>query len=111
MSFAMLLHVPENPRGQAAFAFDHDMIHRFYLNKMPSASRTWQFDPAYATNEFSSSWHLNHQQAHNDFNFAARIPSPNSILKETNLNDARNLTWWTFINHAEHYRANMVLAP
>ena len=109
MSLAMLLDVPKNPRGQAAFAFDHDMIHRFTLDKMPPVSRTWQFDPTYSPNEFSSSWHLNHQQAHNDFNSALQIPSPNSILKETNLNEARTLTWWTFINHAEHYQAN--LAP
>lgn len=106
MSFASLLNIPADPRGRAAFAFDHDMIHRFYLTKMPPDSRSWPLDPSYAANEPSSSWHLNHQQLHNDFNRAFSIPSPNSIVKETNLTDARNRTWWTFINHSEHYVAN-----
>ena len=111
MSFAMLLDIPKSVRGQAAFAFDHDMNHRFYLRKLPPGSRTWPLNPGYGTDDPSSSWHLNHQQLHNDFNRALKTPSPNSILQETNLNDARNRTWWTFINHAEHYRANKTLAP
>lgn len=111
MSFPMLLHMPDNPRGQAAFAFDHDMIHRYYLTRMPPASRVYLLDPTYDLNMPAGPWHFDHQQAHNDFNSAFNIPSPRSIVREGNLSDARNKTWWTFINHQEHYRANLELAP
>lgn len=104
-----LLTMSDDPRRQATFAFDHDMQHRFYLRSMPIGSKIYQFDPTYDLNEPAGSWHFDHQQAHNDFNAAFHIPSPNSIVRETDLSNPRNKTWWTFINHQEHYAANLKL--
>ena len=111
-----------NP-ADPAFNFHHAMAHRAYYQAMGPLSRwsvlPYLLDPPSDTARRASKWHLNHQQAHNDAiqalpsgweRPAVGIPS-SQILVDSSLADPRSLTWWTFINHQEHYVADNALLP
>ena len=123
MTIASLLYRPEDERAKTAFNFDHAMAHRAYYQLM-APLHEWTvmpyfIDPAQHVEIPGSMWHLNHQQAHNDFSLA--LPSDfqqpttgnptRQILLDSNLDDPGSLTWWTFINHQEHYIANAIVLP
>lgn len=113
MSLASLLHVPDNAPGRAAFSFDHRMAHRTLAPAIPDLSSysavPYLLDPIFNDGK----WHQLHQSAHQDF--IAALPSyfgatvtglPTSQpLEDTNLANNRKRTWWTFVNHQEHYTA------
>ena len=103
------------------FAFEHAMAHRLYLGLMsplPRFSVVPYFIDPFTAQRPSDSWHLNHQQAHNDADNV--IPgsylgppiqgfSPN--MKDENLADAWNRSWWTFSNHHQHYVESDAMLP
>ena len=123
------------------FAFEHAMQHRQYLAiipNLPSLSAVpYLLDPPSRQDVPAGPWHLNHQQAHNDFNavlppFFAYNPAdaPNLPFRimQTNIlvegkdrgsdfslrekkSSRENWTWWTFTNHQEHYIANNAILP
>lgn len=106
MALSTLLNLSINDRSISAFDFEHDMHHRALAEK--TATNSYVFDPPYDTHIPASGWHYNHQQMHN--NFTAALPfSRNQNLKENNLVNDRNRTWWTFINHQDHLIANAAL--
>ena|SRR6516164_5242692 len=103
------------------FAFEHAMAHRIYLGMMAPLTRfsavPYILDPI-TVRRPSDSWHLNHQQAHDDADNA--IPgtylgpaivgySPN--MKDANLADPWNRSWWTFMNHREHFIESSAMLP
>jgi hypothetical protein len=76
-------------------------------------------DPPQHTDVRASKWHLNHQQAHDDFilavpagyeNPAIGIPT-SQILVDSDLSNPESRTWWTFANHQEHYIAEGTVLP
>ncbi|HEX3525161.1 MAG TPA: hypothetical protein VHT52_24115 [Stellaceae bacterium] len=119
MPGAVLLN-PDDP----IFTFEHMMAHRNYFAVMETSGYSvlpYLLDPSYDTNIPASPWHQNHQQAHNDYNAALPpywdanavgfgIPQ-NQILIDSNLSNPDQLSWWTFINHQEHYIANNAILP
>lgn len=123
MTIASLLVRPESDAGKTAFNFDHAMQHRNNFQVMAPLHQwtvlPYFIDPAQSQETPGSKWHLNHQQAHNDFTSA--LPSdfqrdavgiPTSqILLDSNLGDPGSLAWWTFINHQEHYIASAIVQP
>ena len=86
-------------------------------------------DPMQNTGRRAGKWHLNHQQAHDDafrnlpsqYYFAP--PPPGTLgsvtfglriggnLVDTSFADDRQLKWWEFQNHIEHYVGSTVIAP
>lgn len=125
MTVATLLNFPDNERDQSAFAFDHAMAHRNYLQVMAPLSG-WSAIPYFIdpmpsseTAVRASLWHLDHQVAHNDFNEA--LPSnwnqdtqgipTTQILVDSDLGNSGSLAWWLFANHQEHYVANGIVLP
>lgn len=116
MPSAVLLN-PSDPM----FVFEHMQQTQALWTAMQIAGLSvlpYVLDPAYDTEIPGSAWHLNHQQSHDDFN--AALPSyrgsltvgipQNEILIDSNLANADQLTWWTFINHQEHYVANNTIS-
>jgi hypothetical protein len=109
------------------FAFEHMMAHRNYFIAMAPLSAfsvlPYMLDPEQNTDQSGTSWHLNHQQSHNDAlpkmpglygRFGTHDPVGLFIgqnLRDTDLSDQDQLTWWTFANHMEHYIANDALLP
>ena len=112
MSRASLLNLNE-----PAFAWEHAMSHRNALGVMAPLDRfsavPYFVDPMLDTNVSAGNWHLNHQQSHDDAlaNFPQYYSSPNLGLRfgqnlvDTDLSNAGQATWWTFLNHMEHYVA------
>ena len=129
MTLVSLLTVNEGHK--AAFGFEHAMAHRNYLGQMAPLDRfsviPYLLDPMQDLSIPGSSWHLDHQQAHNDA--LVSIPSyyqgpdgaaPTTVqtglfigqnLRDYNLDNLDQLRWWTFTNHVEHYIANGVTLP
>lgn len=114
MAIASLL-VKTDP---ATFAFEHAMATRLQLAAMWPLTQfsvlPYLLDPEYDTELPATKWHLNHQQAHNDV--LVTLPAyfgaiehlgafNNQILMENDLDNADQLTWFTFANHQEHYIA------
>lgn len=107
------------------FAFEHMMAHRRYFAVMSPLNRfsalPYLLDPAYDTNIRASMWHINHQKAHTDF--ANSLPAnynagPDQVgiptaqpLADSDLSNAESLTWWTFLQHEEHYLADQAILP
>lgn len=126
MSIATLLNVPADSAGQNAFAFEHAMAHRGVMAVMAPLNQ-WSAMPYFITPADwkarpANNWNLNHQQAHNDYaSFLPAYPSdtqPNipsfmdqNILVDTNMADPVSKTWWTFINHRDHFVANELILP
>ena len=111
-----------NP-ADPVFAFHHAMSHRTYYQAMGPLHQwtilPYLLDPTYALLLPGSEWHLNHQQAHNDFtrtvpsgyeNPGVGIPTNQNLLNP-DLADARSRAWWTFANHQEHYIADDTMLP
>jgi hypothetical protein len=120
MPLAVLLN-PDDP----LFTFEHMMQHREYFAIMAPLDRfsilPYLLDPTYGTDIRAGPWHLSHQQAHNDFTqqlppfWDARhvgfgIPT-DQILVDSNLQDPESRTWWTFVNHQEHFTTNEAILP
>lgn len=118
MPTAILLN-PDDP----IFAFEHMMAHRRYFSQMSPLDRysalPYLLDPAYDTAIRASLWHLNHQKAHTDF--ATSLPANyNTVevgiptaqpLADSDLSDEASLTWWTFLQHREHFLADQAILP
>lgn len=117
MSDATLLHVPDNRPGKRAFAFEHMMAHRELFGTMAAVLPATTFsvlpyllDPTVNTGK----WHLNHGTAHHDF--IGVLPSYFGVmetglptgqpLRDVNLDNREQRTWWTFTNHQEHVMAS-----
>lgn len=126
MTSATLLHYPDDERSRSVFAFEHAMAHRVYYQVMSPLHR-WSAMPYFIapkppisqTARRASLWHLDHQQAHNDFNEALpsdwnsdKVGIPTTqILLDSDLTDPGSLSWWVFANHQEHYTASAILLP
>jgi hypothetical protein len=120
------------------FAFEHMMAHRTYFGAMTPLHQfsvlPYMLDPEIDTSIPAGSWNLNHQQAHNDlmgkmpatygrFDFIGDIggtpsvqPDPQGLfvgqnMRDTDLSDQDEQTWWTFQNHMEHHVANGTILP
>lgn len=112
------------------FEFEHVNAHRVYLGAMAPLTRfsilPYLLDPEIQVGQSASIWHLNHQVAHNDalatlptfyrYSFIeieepARGLFMGPSVVDTNLDDASQRTWWTFVNHTEHIMANDALLP
>jgi hypothetical protein len=111
MSIVSLLHYPDNPRGQAAWVFDHQQEHNKLVAQMrdPSAGNliNYLLDPmppdAWQTG--ATLWDMNHQQAHDD---AARFfnVQPSLDLVDTPTQQAGPFQWFLFTNSQEHNALN-----
>jgi hypothetical protein len=121
MSQATLLNVPDDYRGRSAFEFEHAMAHREVMIVMGPLTQ-WSvmpyfIDPARYQAPPGTNWHRNHQQAHDDVTtylpadgtaLEPGIPS-SQVVQEGDLTDPERRTWWTFINHQEHYVSNAAI--
>jgi hypothetical protein len=110
MSIVSLMHFPDNPRAQAAWAFDHQQEHQKLTAQMqPSAGNliNYLLDPMPddAMNG-ASLWDMNHQQAHDDAaNWFGVKPSLTLIDSTTQSNGP--FQWFLFINSQEHNALNL----
>jgi hypothetical protein len=110
VSIVSLLHYPDNPRAQAAWAFDHQQEHQKLVAQMndPSAFNLINYlldpMPGDAMNG-TSLWDMNHQQAHDD---AARWfnVQPSLTLIDSTTQQAGPFAWFVFINQQEHSALN-----
>jgi hypothetical protein len=111
------------------FDWAHRMQHELYFRYMPDPRQfsglPYELDPAYQQNVPFGPWHWPHQQAHNDFNEVLPpndffdptvLPIPTrifqtNILGEANKDKQESWTWWTFVNHQEHYIADNSIQP
>jgi hypothetical protein len=106
------------------FAFDHAMGHRNALGVMSPLNRfaiiPYFIEPMQSDiGTPGSSWHLDHQTAHDDalehlpsyFGAATVGLHIGGILRDTDLDDPRQRTWWTFQNHMEHYVGGNTITP
>ena len=100
------------------------MAHRNGLGIMSPLDRfsivPYLLDPMDPENPLSGdSWMLDHQQAHNDA--MANLPTEfgastiglhiGGILRDYNLDNPEQRTWWTFQNHMEHYVGGNSISP
>lgn len=123
MAISSLLNVPEGDAARNAFSFEHAMAHREVMAVMAPLNQ-WSampyfIDPADWKASPADSWNLDHQQAHNDY--ASYLPAYSvaltpgftfqHILVDSNLADPASLTWWTFLNHQDHFLANNIVLP
>lgn len=103
MSIVSLLTFPDDPRGQAMFAFDHANEHDKLTAAMSTPSvfnlANYLLDPA-GTLTGAGNWAQDHQQAHDDaalwFNVQPSLP-----LVDTTAS-AGSLQTWLFTNLTEH---------
>jgi hypothetical protein len=105
------------------FWFEHAMSHRNALGVIHPRTEfsvvPYFLDPPHNLNERASSWHLNHQQAHHDaaLNLPAELGSSTlgvalwANLLEYRLDEPVSRSWWTFVNHLEHYVAAATILP
>lgn len=111
MALASLLVLPTNPRAAIGFVFDHDQEHRSMQAALePGPSQPPMLDPALAsdTTPRAGPWHFNHQTAHNQFNLAIFGFQTQQNMADATFADKSSLTWWTFVNHQEHYLINQI---
>ena len=124
MSAATLLAMPDDPVGLATFAFEHAMSHRTYLGAMAPLTRFSVLPYFIHPMQNDPSWRLDHQQAQNDFTstmptwgnpppvppapgtLSVAVPLAHNLLDLPNLDDPGQRSWWTFVNHQEHYIAS-----
>lgn len=118
MSRASLLNSEE-----PAFAFEHAMAHRNALGVMSPLPRfsiiPYWLDPMLQTDEPGGFWHHNHQQAHSDaalhlppeFGSGQRGIELHANLLDYDLSNPDSRTWWTFVNHLEHYVGGNTILP
>lgn len=112
-------------RKDRTFAFEHAMSHRNALGVIWPLPR-FSVIPYFIEPEVkergkkpSSSWHLDHQQAHNDAlaNFPSQYGSTQVglhigvDLRDYDLDRERTRKWWEFQNHMEHYVASNSILP
>jgi hypothetical protein len=116
MPLASLLTLPTNARGAAGFVFDHDQEHRSMVSTLQAtttrtnAAQPTLLDPApiHLTAQRAGNWHYDHQTGHDQFSaamFGFRIPQN---MADATFADKLSLSWWTFVNHQEHYRINQI---
>lgn len=126
MPLAILLN-PADP----LFSFEHAMQHREYFAIMKPLSQfsivPYFIDPAPLPTTLgqlptpADMWNLDHQRAHDDFD--AALPDhwtsqgvgfgilASQNLVDSDLNTPEGRTWWTFVNHQDHYIANSAILP
>lgn len=111
MALVSLLTLPTNVRGAQGFVFDHDQEHRSMLDALqPGVAQPTLIDPApiEQTSRRAGNWHFDHQTGHDQFSFAIfgfRIPQN---MADASFADKSSLSWWTFVNHQEHYQINQI---
>jgi len=105
-----------------AFSWENAMSHKVIAYDLAleglSPIPPFSFDPMQGTDEPASPWHLQHQQAHNDFLAALPTSAGASstgipigwILVDTTFSDPGQLQWWTFANQNEHLAAMAAIA-
>jgi hypothetical protein len=110
MSIVSLLVYPDNPRAQAAWAFDHLQEHVKLTAQMndPSVFNLINYlldpMPGDAMNG-ASLWDMNHQQSHDDAaNWFGVQPSLTLIDSTTQSNGP--FQWFLFTNSQEHNALN-----
>ena len=96
MAIVSLLRLPLTELERWAFTFEHDRAHR-----KSHGPTSYVLDPMRRENGPGSKWHLDHQQAHN--RMARPPPSVLTVLRDSNLFNLRQKTWWEFANHHEHF--------
>lgn len=121
MAQVTLLVRNEGPLAEAVFAFEHAMAHREVLGAMSPLTQfsviPYFIYPMHNENQPGSTWHLNHQQAHNDV--LSKLPSiipgrgldTDMVLRDSDLSNPRQGPWWTFANHQIHFLANAAVLP
>jgi hypothetical protein len=117
MSLASLLTLPTNERGAWGFVFDHDQTHRSMFAALQPSGPTQSvgalppiLDPApiRQTERRAGNWHFDHQAVHDQFNVAIfGVQTPQNMADAT-FAEKSSLTWWTFVNHHEHYLNNQI---
>lgn len=110
MALASLLTLPTNVRGAAGFVFDHDQEHRSMLAALDTRTRPPVLDPApfHQTSERAGPWHNDHQIAHDNFNLAIFGNQLPQSMADATFADKSSLSWWTFVNHREHFLINQI---
>lgn len=117
MSRASLLN-----SNDPTFWFEHAMSHRNALGVISPLTRfsvvPYFLDPPRDLDRPASPWHQNHAQSHAD----AALNLPEVLgsrtlgvaawanLLEYRLDDPVGRSWWTFVNHLEHYVAGDTIA-
>ena len=106
-----------------SFAFEHAMAHRNAMGVMSPLDRfsvvPYLLDPEQNLAIPGSMWHLDHQQAHNDAltHLPTEFGAPTvglfigGILRDYDLDNQAQRTWWTFQNHMEHYVGGNTITP
>jgi hypothetical protein len=104
------------------FSFQHAMNHRDFLGVMSPLTRfsgiPYFIDP-FTARRPADNWHFNHQTAHDDADNA--IPStymaPPAVvgfspnMKDANLANAWDKSWFIFLNHMEHFVESQAILP
>lgn len=107
MALSTLLTFPD-PASYPVWAFDHMMAHRTAMGLLAPLDQysvlPYILDPLQNIDTAASGWHLDHQQAHDDFTAAIHLTNP-QILLDTNLQQPDGVPFWTFANQLEHYEA------
>jgi hypothetical protein len=133
MPLCALLKRPKDQWALNYFHFEHAMAHRVNLMVMSPLTRFSAVPYFYEPEQNlapparlvpgtarPSNWHLNHQQAHNDA--LNEVPTvyittpQKGVLSQvnvvdTNLDDIERTTWWTFVNHHNHYTTEGAILP
>src|SRR5262245_17165608 len=104
-----------------AFPWEHAMAHRNFIGVMSPLPRftviPYFIDP-FTAKRPGDNWHMNHRRAHDDADDA--LPDKylgtvgfgvSGILVDSDLNDPVSRSWWTFINHTEHYVESNNILP
>jgi hypothetical protein len=111
MALASLLTLPTNERGAWGFVFDHNQAHQsMYAALLSGGVLPPILDPApfSATSRRAGNWHFDHQAVHDQFSEAIfGFQTPQNMADAT-FADKSSLTWWTFVNHHEHYLINQI---
>jgi hypothetical protein len=107
MSIVSLMHYPDDERGRAAYAFDHQQEHVKLVvamgNPTPYNLINYLLDPMPpgALTDNATLWDMNHQQAHDD---AAQFfnVQPSLALIDSPTQQAGPFQWFLFTNSQEH---------
>lgn len=110
MPLASLLVVPTDQRAAEAFIFDHDQLHRDMSTALAPNDLPRLLDPTTVQDAATRAgyWQFTHQNGHDNFNLALFGTPLNQIMADSNLTEPASLAWWTFVNHAEHFRNNQI---
>jgi hypothetical protein len=120
MALVTLLNI-----NDPAFGFENAMATRNELGVMSPLTRfsviPYFLDPIMPVMPTPADWwNLNHQQAHNDamnalpYAYLSDIDLSFAVganLVDTDLNDPEERSWWTFINHLEHFVSSNAILP